>query len=181
MIEELSLQEFMEITQAEGLLTKAFGGDMLELSSAGPRKPIDESARTAWLTFSTNDIDRFKHRLDPKGAVLTNYAACPLFLWNHGKSRPLEDSVIGKTLRVDRYADRLEALVKYESLPSNPLPDKIWDLEQRGLIPAQSIGWRPLADIKIDRATGETSVGKWELLEISKVAIPVNGKAVRFQ
>jgi hypothetical protein len=173
---ELTVEEYLELVGAEGLLTKSLSADSLSIDNAAPPS-IKPGAKTTRLIISTVDPDRYRDILDPMGCDLVNFKSNPLFLWEHGKKYPLDQSVLGRALQIDQYPDRIEAVVQYVPQDSNALPARILELETKGLLPGNSIGWRPLGNIRIDEL-GRRHIGKWELLEVSKVAVPVNARAL---
>ncbi len=208
MITELTLAEYMEMVQSEGLLTKSMRGDILTFDSIGSamlfksiaqeepaldeeededddeKKQTDEDSETATLTISTDDCDRFNDVLDPMGCETDDFQRNPLFLFEHGRGKngPMTnpDSILGKILSVTMSEKCITAEARYIPMQSNSLPTRILEMERKGLIPGNSIGWRPLAGISKDDA-GKRFVKKWELIEVSKVIVPVNGKATNKQ
>jgi hypothetical protein len=205
---ELTVAEYMEMVQSEGLLFKSMGGNIMSTDGVGSdvqdipdededeeeddddEDPDDEEEHddeTAdgttefTLTICTDDADRLQDILDPMGAVTDNFAANPLFLYEHGSgqngmlSNP--DSVLGQVKAVTLHTKSLLAHVKYVPREGNKLVDKILDMERKGLIPGNSIGWRPLAGITL-HDDGTRRIKKWELIDVSKVLMPINGKAL---
>lgn len=140
-----------------------------------PLGPGHREARTAPLLISTASVNRKNHIVNPRGGNLDNYKFNPVFMWNHdGYTNPR--NVIGRALRVTQHDNHIDALVEYAKLEGNSLPDELYELEKKGLLPGNSIGLRPTG--KITRSeSGVITIGEWELLDISKVGIPMDAKA----
>lgn len=172
---ELTLQEYYDILAGEGLLFKSLGGDdTIAMDDVGSRVA---DGYTAELLISTSDVDRGRDILDPSGIVLDNFRLNPLFLFEHGKgpNGPLSnpDAILGRIDEIHVLMDSITAFARYQ--PGLPMVSNIWNLESKGLIPGNSIGWKPLANIRVEN--GNRHVGTWELIEVSKVLVPLNGKA----
>jgi hypothetical protein len=205
---ELTVAEYMELVQGEGLLIKSMAGQIMSTDGVGsnvqdeadepeddeeeaddddPAEDEDDEEETEdgptefTLTICTDDVDRLSDILDPMGAVTDNFAANPLFLYEHGSGSngmlTNPDSVLGQVKGVTLSTKSLLAHVKYVPRTGNVLASKILDMERKGLIPGNSIGWRPLAGITLHE-NGNRHIAKWELIDVSKVLMPVNGKAV---
>lgn len=174
---ELTLQQYFEIVQAEGLLFKSLGVDYMQTDSVSNTPPAEID--NVPLQICTADIDRFNDVLNPFGCDYKAFGLNPLFLFEHAKQRPFAESILGsiKSLSIDEAG--IKAVARYVPLETNNLPAKIWEMEKKGLIPGNSIGWRPLAGIT--QRDGKRYVDKWELLEVSKVLLPVNGRATNKQ
>lgn len=170
---ELTLQAYYELLQSEGLLFKSLTEDSLRHDAIGSEK--NKMLDRVNLLVSTDDEDRYNDILDPQGMVLDNFKLNPMFLFEHGKQKPMQESVLGRIHAIETTDHGVIAEAQYMPLENNPLPAQIWEMEKKGLIPGNSIGWRPLGNIT--SKNGKRYVGKWELLEVSKVLIPVNGRA----
>lgn len=201
MAKEITLQEYMELAQADGLLFKSMRGDILTLDSYGSDPFVTEddfdfdfkslgttqsvdSDRIRLLTISTNDVDRKLDRLDSRGMKVENFKRNPLFLYEHGfgPGGPLTDpkKILGRINGIEMHDDKVIAEAMFVPMVHNPLPEQILELETKSMIPGNSIGWRPLDKITIDDK-GIRDIGIWELIEVSKVVVPVNGKATNLQ
>ncbi len=186
-MKELTVQEFMEMMQAEGLLTNAMDSQMATMDSTEVAEPeedddddLDELCEEVPLLIVTADEDRSNTTLDPLGCVTDDFRYNPLFLFEHGLKLPIQDSILGKINGIKITKHGIIAQAEYIILESNSLPKKMKEMETNGLIPGNSIGWRPLADITMSD-DGHRRVGKWELLEVSKVLIPKNGKTTNLR
>ena len=184
-IQPLSVEQFLEEHQSSGQLFLGVAGsgiisfDSYEFKSPAPAlaAPAEKTAgsRIFTLQISTADVDRKGHRLNPHGCDLEAYKANPVLMWNHeGYSNP--NAIIGKALSITQTDAGITAVVEYASLTGNPLPEQLFELETKGLLPGNSIGLRPTGQI-FRHPDGTTTIGEWELIDISKVAIPVNGRA----
>ena len=141
--------------------------------------------RQRWLKMATGDIDRAGDILVIEGMDATNFLKNPQFLWQHGASGSLI-STIGKVLelRVGRASSPdgragstdLRALVEYAPAEISPLAEQVYQLDIAGLMPANSIGFRPI-EYEANSYGGHTFT-KWELVECSKVELPMNPDAV---
>lgn len=170
---ELTLQEYYELVQSEGLLTKSLGTDSMTMDDVGVER--GKSLDAVKLLICTSDEDRYNDILDPNGIVLDNFKLNPLFLFEHAQKKSFSESILGRINAITTTEKGIIAEAQYVPLQTNPLPGQIWEMEKKGLIPGNSIGWRPLGAIRTHN--GKRYVGKWELLEASKVLIPVNGRA----
>jgi Caudovirus prohead serine protease len=194
---ELSVQEYMELVQSEGLLTKSLSGDAMTSDAIGSEidedeeldkledeevedeeEEEDDDEMIVTLTIVTADIDRIKDILNPLGCQTEDFARNPLFLWEHGKQRPLADSLLGQVKSLTLTEKGITAQAKY--MPHDAFTNKIMMLERKGMLPGNSIGWRPLSGIKL-YDDGKRYVDQWELLECSKVVLPTNGKATNLR
>src|SRR5207248_977055 len=70
----------------------------------------------------------------------------------------------------------LYALVEYASVDISPLAEQVYQMDLAGLLPANSIGFRPI-EYEANEFGGHTFT-KWELIECSKVELPMNPDAV---
>ena len=134
-----------------------------------------DTPRRRWLKMATSDVDRAGDILDLTGMDATNFLKNPQFLWQHGKSGA-QVNTIGKVLELDVRSTSLLALVEYAPADVNPLAEQIYQLDLLGLLPANSIGFRPIKWHAND--FGGNTFTKWELIECSKVELPMNPSAV---
>jgi hypothetical protein len=130
--------------------------------------------RTTTLLVSTDHPDRKGHIISPHGISLENYKLNPVLMWNHeGYQNP--NAIIGKTLSVTQNDHSVSARVKYAHLKFNKLPSQLWELEKQKMLPGNSIGVRPTG--RITREGNITTIGRSDLMDISKVAVGQNAKA----
>lgn len=175
-METLTIDQYLAELESEGWQIKA--DESLSLRSDASGAVVDSGTNKFILTISTVDKDRGNDILNPEGVELKNFQLAPLFLWEHGRDPmyPKDSSVIGYTHRIITNKTSVRAGVTYIPLSSNPLPARILEMEQKGLVPGNSIGWRP-SKVSKDSA-GVRHVERWELLHVSKVLHPMNGRAV---
>lgn len=159
--------------------------DELDEADAGPVGDDDDEEEeedddtTFELTICTSDIDRIMDVLNPMGMETKNFQHNPLFLYEHGLSEkgPMTnpDNVLGRINSVTLREDKVTALAQYIPREGNQVVNKVLDMERKGLIPGNSMGWVPLSGIKLHE-DGRRTIERWELLEVSKVLVPVNGR-----
>jgi hypothetical protein len=68
------------------------------------------------------------------------------------------------------------ALVEYAPADISPLAEQVYQMDLAGLLPANSIGFSPI-EYEANEFGGYTFT-KWELIECSKVELPMNPLAV---
>jgi hypothetical protein len=141
---------------------------------SGTKQHKNEKGRFTSLMISTPDVDMKNHIVDPMGVQLKNYKLNPVMMWNHeGYTNP--SAIIGKATQIRQNPKGIIARVQYAKLKNNPLPDKLWELEIKGLLPGNSIGIRPTG--RISKNGNVITIGKSELMDISKVAVGTNRRA----
>lgn len=131
--------------------------------------------RRRWLKIATSTLDRAGDILVMSGMDATNFLKNPQFLWQHGASGSLINT-IGRVLDLQQTSDALFALVEYASPEVSPLAEQVFQMDTLGLLPANSIGFRPI-EWEGNEFGGHTFT-KWELIECSKVELPMNPEAV---
>ncbi len=133
------------------------------------------NARTKWLKMATSDIDRVGDSLNLSGIVVDNFILNPQLLWMHGLTQePVH--TIGRIRAIALTGDALYALAEYASAELSPLAGQIAQLESAGFLPANSIGFHPIEWEAND--SGGLDFLKWELIECSKVELPMNPYAI---
>lgn len=147
--------------------------DMHCLAAAG-EEPRPQGRRK-WLKAATSDVDRTGDVLIIKGAELANFTRNPQFLWQHALTQePVH--TLGKITKLLVTDHSLYALAEYAETGTSELADKVCKMDEQGLLPANSIGFRPI-EWEPNESGGFTFL-KWELVEISKVELPANPQAV---
>ncbi len=139
--------------------------------------------RKRWLKMATGDVDRAGDILVLAGLDASNFLKNPQFLWQHGASGALVNT-IGRVLELKTTPQpppslgggALFALVEYASADTSPLAEQVFQMDTLGLLPANSIGFRPI-EWEANEFGGHTFT-KWELIECSKVELPMNPEAV---
>ncbi len=138
--------------------------------------------RQRWLTIATSSVDRAGDILVLEGMDAEHFLSNPQFLWQHGASGETI-STIGKVLDLRVVggvpaapAQSLLALVEYATPDISPLAEQVFQMDLAGLLPANSIGFRPI-EYEANEFGGYTFT-QWELIECSKVELPMNPEAV---
>ncbi len=131
--------------------------------------------RQRWLKMATGDVDRAGDIIVIAGIEADNFLKNPQFLWQHGASGSLINT-IGRILQLVQAENALYALAEYASAELSPLAEQVYQMDVAGLLPANSIGFRPL-EYEANEFGGFTFT-KWELVECSKVELPMNPNAV---
>jgi hypothetical protein len=127
------------------------------------------------LTASVQKPDRNGDIVIIKGIRTDAFARNPQFIWNHGKGSTPDIFTLGRVLKLTKTADSLKATVEYINDPAFPMAAKIYQLDCRGFLPSQSIGFRPITFSRNE--FGGVTFHESELLEISKVTVPMNPHA----
>lgn len=137
-------------------------------------KAVNKTTREILHTISTNSKDRVGDIVEPRGADLSNYLRNRIVMANHDYRIEM---AIGKAISITQEES---ALVARTAFLETPLGEAAFRLAQEG-IGGWSIGFRPIKYAVMEDESG-TRRGyrftKWELLEYSMVAIPMNQDAV---
>jgi hypothetical protein len=133
------------------------------------------SPRQKWLKAATSDVDRTGDVMLMRGLDLTNFLKNPQFLWQHGlTNQPVH--TLGKIVDHHVTDDTLYVLAEYADAETYDFAEQIMKLDKAGYLPANSIGFHPIECEK--NAQGGLTFTKWELVEVSKVELPMNPNAV---
>lgn len=138
-------------------------------------KAVNKDAREVAHLISTPNPDRVGDVVEAGGADLQNYMRHPVVVANH--SYNIQD-IIGRAMEISVGKDGIFARTKYRD---TPLGKDAFNLAAEGL-GAWSIGFRPVSFKAIKDDKGFTKgyhFTKWELLEYSQVAVPMNPDAVQ--
>ncbi len=138
-------------------------------------QPSSLPPRQRWLTLATQAVDRAGDVLVIAGMNAENFLKNPQFLWQHGASGALLNT-IGRVLELKQTNDTLFALVEYAPADISPLAEQIYQMDLAGMLPANSIGFSPIEYEA--NAFGGYTFTEWELIECSKVELPMNPDAV---
>jgi hypothetical protein len=96
-------------------------------------------------------------------------------LWQHGlTTEPVH--TIGKIVKLVTTRDAIYALAEYATTDESPLAERIFKMDEAGLLPANSIGFSPIE--WEPNEFGGLTFTKWELIEVSKVELPCNPFAI---
>jgi hypothetical protein len=137
------------------------------LPTTGPRQK--------WITMATESPDRAGDVMVLAGMDSTNFLKNPQFIWQHGMSGA-EINTIGKILDLQVIGGVLLALAEFATPEVSPLAEEVYQMCVAGLLPANSIGFRPIEFSQND--SGGHTFLKWELIECSKVELPMNPEAI---
>ena len=134
----------------------------------------DDAKRTLTHLITTAALDRAGDMVVPKGALLDNYRRNPVVPINHDYRI---ESIVGKALSLEVSDEGISATTEFRD---TPLAREAFALAAEGL-GGWSIGFRPVEYESMrddqDRHRG-FRFSKWELLEYSAVAIPMNPEIV---
>lgn len=160
-------------------LTKSISPEApLSEGSTTPQPPPSKGGggtRLRWLKMATTDIDRAGDQMVLDGMDATHFLQNPQFLWQHAMSGlPVHTLGCIRELRV--LDNALFALAEYATEEVYCFADQIYRLDVAGYLPANSIGFRPIEWEPNDN--GGNRFTKWELVECSKVELPMNPNAV---
>lgn len=145
------------------------------LSISEAEKLATPSARQKWLKAATSDIDRAGDKMLMRGLDLTNFHKNPQFLWQHGlTNQPVH--TLGKIIDHHITDDALYVLAEYADAETYEFAEQIMKLDKAGYLPANSIGFHPIEWEK--NTDGGFTFTKWELVEVSKVELPMNPNAI---
>jgi len=138
-------------------------------------KAVNKAAREVAHVITTRTADRVGDVVDASGADLANYLRHPVVMADHSYSI---DKIIGRAVNLTVNEDGIFARTKYRD---TPLGRDAFNLAAEGL-GAWSIGFRPISFKAMKNEKGVTKgfhFTKWELLEYSQVAIPMNPDAIQ--
>lgn len=139
-------------------------------------KAINEKTREIMHLISTPSEDRAGDVVEPAGADLANYLKNPVVLADHDYSIK---SIIGRATSMTVEEDGIFARTQFHD---EGLGRDAFNLVKNGMAKAWSIGFRPKEYEAIKDEDGKHVKGfrfsKWELLEYSLVAVPMNPDAV---
>jgi HK97 family phage prohead protease len=135
-------------------------------------KAINRNTREVLHIITNATEDRAGDVVDPAGADVTNYMKNPVVLADHNYSI---NSIIGRATSLEIRDGGLWARTKFHD---KGIGADAFNLVEAGMARAWSIGFRPVEyDTRKDkdgRKTRGFHFKKWELLEYSLVAIPMN-------
>jgi hypothetical protein len=151
------------------------GADSPSPPSSFSLHPSSLPNRRRWLKLATSDVDRAGDILLIEGMDSGHFEKNPQFLWQHGKSGAMVNT-IGRVVQLQTTGNALFALVEYAPADTNPLAEQVFQMDVLGLLPANSIGFRPI-EWEANDFGGHTFT-QWELIECSKVELPMNPEAV---
>lgn len=122
--------------------------------------------RQIMVVASDPTLDRTKDVMRPEGCVLDNYQNNPIVLASHDPTQP-----IGSAKAAIRNG-RVEALIDFAPAGISAKADEFCGLAKAGVLRAVSVGFDPI-EYQPNKAGGY-DYNKWELMELSVVAVPAN-------
>jgi HK97 family phage prohead protease len=123
-------------------------------------------ARQVLAVISDPTLDRTKDVMPPEGCVLDNYRENNIVLANHDPTHPIGNANV--TVR----NNRVEALIDFAKAGVSEIADTWCGLAKAGVLRAFSVGFNPI-EYKPNKSGGY-DYDRWELMEVSLVAIPAN-------
>lgn len=127
------------------------------------------------LTITTINPDREGDRVIPEGGDFTDFLRNPVLMWAHGGRDGYASVPIGTVSSLEVMPGKgVKAAWKW--LEGDPFADRIKNAWDQGVVRASSIGFKP---VKVTPNGQGLDHEKWELLELSLCAIPMNPEAVR--
>lgn len=134
-------------------------------------RTVSEDERIIEGVASSNRPDRMSDVVEPRGIV---YALPTPFLMDHNHQHAVGDvEHIEVTDKEIRFRARIPKIT--EEGAAKKITDDAWSLIRGGLRKSVSIGFRPLAQERIDG--GGYRFTAWELLELSACAVPAQPDA----
>jgi HK97 family phage prohead protease len=124
------------------------------------------SERQIMVIASDPTLDRTKDVMRPEGCVLDNYQNNPIVLASHDPTQP-----IGSAKAAIRNG-RVEALIDFAPAGISAKADEFCGLAKAGVLRAVSVGFDPIE--YAPNKAGGYDYNKWELMELSLVAVPAN-------
>lgn len=138
-------------------------------------KAVNKDTREVAHLITTTNPDRVGDVVEASGADLANYLRHPVVMADHSYSI---DRIIGRAINLTVDEKGIFARTKYRD---TPLARDAFNLAAEGL-GAWSIDFRPISFKAMKDEKGFTKgfhFTKWEMLEYSQVAIPMNADAVQ--
>lgn len=136
---------------------------------------ITASTEISSCIISTINADREGDRVIPEGGDFSNYMKSPVLLWAHGGTDGYSAVPIGSVTALEVQPGQ-GVWAEWKWLENDAFATRIKNAWQQGVIRASSIGFKPLVSTK--NGVG-SDIEKWEMLELSLCAIPMNPEAVR--
>lgn len=122
---------------------------------------------------STPTPDRVDDVLEPNGCQLDNYNKNPIVLADHDPSKPIGRAAVAIE------DDQVTAIIDFAPEGISAKADEYCGLAKAGVLGAVSVGFRAL-DWEPIKEGGYRFI-KWELMELSLVAVPCNPEALVVQ
>lgn len=122
------------------------------------------------VVVSTPAPDRVKDVMDPAGCDLSNYLRNPIVLADHNTKTAIGTAVPEIT------PDRVQALITFAPAGISAKADEYCGLAKAGILTTVSPGFTELEVAPLPG--GGLNIKRWELLEISLVAVPAQPEAI---
>jgi phage head maturation protease len=122
------------------------------------------------VVVSTPAPDRVKDVMEPSGCDLSNYKRNPIVLADHNTKAPVG------TAAVEIKSDRVEAVITFAPAGISVKADEYCGLYKAGVLNTVSPGFRELEVAPLPG--GGSHIKRWELLELSGVAVPAQPDAI---
>jgi HK97 family phage prohead protease len=122
--------------------------------------------RQIMVVASDPTLDRTKDVMRPEGCVLDHYHENPIVLASHDPTQPIG------TAKAAIRNGRVEALIDFAPAGISAKADEYCGLAKAGVLRAVSVGFDPI-EYQPNKAGGY-DYDKWELMELSLVAVPAN-------
>ena len=122
--------------------------------------------RQIMVVASDPTLDRTKDVMRPEGCILDNYHENPIVLASHDPTQPIG------TAKATVNNGRVEALIDFAPAGISAKADEYCGLAKAGVLRAVSVGFDPI-EYEPNKAGG-LNYNKWELMELSLVAVPAN-------
>jgi HK97 family phage prohead protease len=122
--------------------------------------------RQILVVASDPTLDRTKDVMRPEGVMLDNYNQNPIVLASHDPTQPIG------TAKAAINNGRVEALIDFAPAGISAKADEYCGLAKAGVLRAVSVGFDPI-EFAPNKAGGYDYT-KWELMELSLVAVPAN-------
>lgn len=122
------------------------------------------------VVVSTPTPDRVKDVMDPAGCVLDGYRSNPIVLAGHDRKSPIG------TAAIEVKQDRVEAVITFAPAGISVKADEYCGLAKAGILNTVSPGFQEIEAAAIKG--GGIHYKRWELLELSLVAVPAQPEAV---
>jgi HK97 family phage prohead protease len=138
-----------------------------------PGAVVDDQAlgaRQIRVVASTPTPDRAGDVMVPRGCMADAYFANPIVLADHDPTKPIG------TAKLDIADDHVGALIDFAPAGASAKADEYCALAKAGVLKTVSIGFAPIEFEPIKGAGYRYA--KWELMEISLVAVPANPEAL---
>jgi len=171
-------QKLLEILKKNLGVLEVDGIEIFTLKAIKGDDNVQDSTITHYI--STNDLDRGRDIVNPKGMISVDFQKSPTVLFMHNYSQP-----IGRSLWQKKEANGV--LVKTQFSKSTQFAQDIFNLHKEGILNSWSIGFSiPRGTdgkilkgaIEYDEEKDIRTINKWALHEYSSVSVAMNPDAL---